>query len=380
MVRMTTGWLYVIAGWVTLYFPAAWLLLVGTRRHRTRPDDGDPEAPSVSVVVSARNEAKDIRRCIASLAALDYPGDRLEIVLVNDFSTDETGTICDEAAAADPRIRVLHSAALPPNGLEAKARGIAHGIAAARHDWILITDADAVVPTQWARRMLSGLSDDVGIVGGPIVVARDRWWSAPERMSWAFLQLVAIGFAGWGLPFIVFGPNMGIRRSAYLDAGGLAASPVRIAEDLGLFLLATRRGWRTVLHYSAETAATVHPVPTAGHLFSQHRRWLGGGIEVGWQYAVPLFAALFWGLGIAAFLVAGWALSPFWWTVFLVAKLATDGLHLHWQAQRLALRDHVTLLGVLQLYKIVTLAYLPLSFVFDRRVRWRGAGYVVRYD
>lgn len=365
--------------WAGVYLPAAWVLLAGTWRLPRTPLAPDASLPSVSIVVSARNEAEDLPDCLAALRALDYPADRIEILLVNDLSTDSTGALCD-AATVDPRFRALHTAQLPANGLEAKARGVAHGIAAARHDWILITDADAIVPPHWARAMLSHLRADTAIVGGTVVVARHRWWSAPERMSWAFLQLIALGAAGWGIPFIVFGPNMGIRRAVYEAAGGLTRSPLRVAEDLALFLLATHAGGRVEWRYQAETTVTLRPVPSAAHLLSQHRRWLGGGIEAGGRYAWPLWVGVLWGLGAMSFVALGWMLSLRWWAVIVSAKLLTELVHLRAQSARLGLRQHARLLGVLQLYHLLMLVYLPLSFVFDRRVRWRGAGYVVRYD
>jgi len=92
-----------VAAWVCLYFVVMWPLLWAMRRLPPTAALGDNDAVRVSIVVSARNEARDLPRCIAALLALDYPRDLLEIILVDDLSDDSTGRIVDEAAPPPPQ-------------------------------------------------------------------------------------------------------------------------------------------------------------------------------------------------------------------------------------------------------------------------------------
>ncbi|MEO7361129.1 MAG: glycosyltransferase, partial [Gemmatimonadaceae bacterium] len=212
-------WLPLVATvWVVFYFLIMRFLNIGVRRIPKSVRLPDEQCMPISIVVSARNEARDLPACLNALLALDYPRELLQIVLVNDLSTDNTGDIIDAAAMNCPHIIALHTSALPANGLEAKARGIAHGFRAATGDWVLITDADGTVTPQWARHLLGYVDANTGMAGGALLVRAQGMLGRVERMAWGFLQTFSSGLAGWGSPIVCVGPNMAIRRSVYVDA------------------------------------------------------------------------------------------------------------------------------------------------------------------
>lgn len=94
--------------------------------------------PSVSVVIPMYNEEEYVSRTLTAVtSALERAGIQHEIVLVNDASTDRTAALADAAAAADPRVRVVHN----PQNLTLGG-SLRAGFAAARHDLVLYTDAD----------------------------------------------------------------------------------------------------------------------------------------------------------------------------------------------------------------------------------------------
>jgi cellulose synthase/poly-beta-1,6-N-acetylglucosamine synthase-like glycosyltransferase len=373
----TSDLLLVVWGWS--YIPVLLLLLVGLMRlRRSRPVD-DALAPSVSVVLSARNESRDLPRCLAALAALDYPRDRLQLVLVNDRSTDDTGPLLEAHAAAHPDVLVLHTAQLPDNGLEAKARGLAHGIAHASGEWILITDADAAVPATWARHLLGDVTPDTVMVGGAITVAPGAWWWLIEATAWAFLQTFSLAAAAFGTPFVCLGPNMGIRRRVYLEAEGLSPTTVHIAEDIALFRMAQQTGGRIRCYFDRGTSVQVTAVPRPQLLAGQLRRWLAGGLEQSRLHTLALGTALAWGIGVAVFAVAGWSVALPAWIGFSVVKLFGEALLLVHHHRRAGLSAPWRALAVLPLYQIVALVYLPASFLIRRPIRWDGDGYSVVY-
>ncbi len=363
------------------YFPMMAVLLLGLRRLVGSVRLGDAECVPVTVIVSARNEERDLPRCIESLRALDYPAGKLQIVLVDDHSTDSTGQIIAAVAAADSRVTAVDAAALPPNGLEAKARGVAYGFTRATGDWVFITDADAAVHPQWIRHMLGRVAPQTGMVGGVVVVDADGALGTVERVSWAYTQLFNLGLAGWRIPFICVGPNMAIRRSVYVEAGGLESVEFRVAEDLALFMMvAHSKTHAGVQSYAdAETVAAVRPVPSAMHLISQQRRWLGGGMAEGWVYRVALLAAFWWGFGVSAYSLLGWMLDWRWWVVFVMAKAGVDGIALGMQQGRMRLRHHLRYLYAIELYHLFIFMVLAPSFLVSGRIRWMGDGYSIEY-
>ena len=97
--------------------------------------------PLVSVIVPARNEAHNIARCVSSILSTTYPN--LELIVVDDSSTDETVSIAREAAAGDPRARVIASPPLP-EGWFGKQWACATGAKVARGSVLQFTDADTV--------------------------------------------------------------------------------------------------------------------------------------------------------------------------------------------------------------------------------------------
>ncbi|MDF1577703.1 MAG: glycosyltransferase [Desulfobulbales bacterium] len=135
-----------------LYLVVAGETLLGARRIGRLGDIAPalkPKCPPVSIIVPARNEAAAIPEALASLLALDYPG--LEIIVVNDRSTDETGPLLDRIAAEHLRLEVHHLEELP-SGWLGKNHALWYGASRSRGKILLFTDADVVLtPTSLGR-------------------------------------------------------------------------------------------------------------------------------------------------------------------------------------------------------------------------------------
>jgi GT2 family glycosyltransferase len=116
-----------------------WRALHGLRR--LEPATGKSINRRLSVVLPARNEERDLASAIGSLLAQEIEG--LEVIVVDDHSTDRTGAIAEEFAARDPRVRVLHDPQLPPGWL-GKPNAMHHGATLARGGEILFSDADVI--------------------------------------------------------------------------------------------------------------------------------------------------------------------------------------------------------------------------------------------
>ena len=144
-------------GVMTAWFTGTSLLLLN--RHRFRrlsriaiPSDARETLPTLSVLVPACNEASTLERAMQSLLAMDYP--RLEIIAVNDRSTDGTGELLERLAAANPRLRVRHVTALP-SGWLGKNHALHIASQEATGDWLLFTDADVVYTPDALLRAVS---------------------------------------------------------------------------------------------------------------------------------------------------------------------------------------------------------------------------------
>lgn len=209
------------------------------------PDDA---LPSVSIVVAARDEAARVEAAVESLLGIDYP--RLNLVVVDDRSTDGTGAILDRLAARDARLRVLHLSSLPP-GWIGKCHALARGEEAAGGDWILFTDGDVVLAPDSVRRAVS-----LGIRSGADHVALGIDLEVEGLGEAAFVAYFLVAFFLSQRPWRAADPRtkdrIGIgafnlvRRDVYERAGGHAALRMELLDDLGLGLIVKRSGGRSL--------------------------------------------------------------------------------------------------------------------------------------
>lgn len=334
----------------------------------------------VTVLVSARNEKQDFPSCVESILNLAYPKELLQIILVNDRSTDGTKELIDRYALENDCVKALHTEDMPDTHLEAKARGISWGMKHATGDWVFITDADAEAHPNWLLHTFSVIDEETGMAGGAVVVKPTGFQGKLERATWSFVQMFNLGMSGWGIPFACVGPNMAIRRDIYEKAGGLENAAFCIAEDLALLNMVVDAGAKIITPVSAETTISLKQVPSFKHYLSQLRRWFRGGIDNGAEYRFILYSSFWCGLFVMTFPFYGWLFS---WPVYIVLvllQLITDILILVVQKKKLGLHRHVIYLPFLLLAQIIAFTYIPLSFLFTRKIQWMGDGYSVDYE
>ena len=114
--------------------------------------EGDHPLPTISVVIPARNEERNLEQALQSVLALDYPG--LEIIVVDDRSTDGTGEILEKMTKQDPRLTVVTIAGLPAGWL-GKPHALHVGAQRAQGEFILFTDADVVFHSSALRKAMA---------------------------------------------------------------------------------------------------------------------------------------------------------------------------------------------------------------------------------
>ena len=213
-------------------------------------DESDP-APLVSVIIPARNERRNIERCVRSVLASRYP--RLEVIVVDDHSTDGTGDIARAIAADDPRLTVIHAPALPLDWF-GKQWACAAGAAAAHGTLLLFTDADTTHEPELLPRAVNALfargAELLSIAG---VQEMHGFWERVIQPQ--MFALLAMRYGGTDHVSTTNNPRDAIangqfillRRDAYDAMGGHALVRDRVAEDLSLAQEFVRAGRRIAL-------------------------------------------------------------------------------------------------------------------------------------
>ncbi|MGA8851035.1 MAG: bifunctional polysaccharide deacetylase/glycosyltransferase family 2 protein [Aeromicrobium sp.] len=253
------------------------LLVMFARRHdmttRRRSPDTAHHLPSVTVVVPAYNEELGIASAVRSLAASDYPD--LEIIVVDDGSTDATASVVDNLEM--PGVRLIRQA----NG--GKPTALNTGIAAARGEILVLVDGDTVFEPDAMRALVAPLSDPaVGAVSGNTKVGNRRGLLG----SWQHIEYV-IGFNLDRRMFDVLQcmPTVpgaiGAFRRETLDAVGGVSSDT-LAEDTDLTMAICRGGWRVV--YAPDARAWTEAPSTLGQLWRQRYRWCYGTMQSMWKH------------------------------------------------------------------------------------------------
>ncbi|MGE5413295.1 MAG: glycosyltransferase [Syntrophomonadaceae bacterium] len=202
--------------------------------------------PSVSTVVPARNEERGIEAAVRSHLSQDYPD--LEVIVVDDRSTDATGAILARLAAEDPRLRVV-SGVDPPDGWLGKPHALYQGARAARGELLLFADADVRYAPDAVRQAVAlleaGRLDLLSLF--PRLEMRGFW----ENVLMAYLPVSYF----FGPAFLLnsdrqrrfavgAGAGMLVRAPAYRAAGGHEALRDSVIDDLHLASRVRRAGGR----------------------------------------------------------------------------------------------------------------------------------------
>ena len=294
------------------------------------------DPPRVAVIVPARDEATVIGASLASLLAQDYP--RFSVVLVDDGSTDGTGTIA--RGFADPRLSVF-AGAPKPAGWSGKLWAVAQGVAVADAPFLLLTDADIVhEPGHLAALVAKAEAERLDLVSEMV---RLRCQSLAERAlvpAFVFFFQMLYPFARVNDPLAATAAAAGgsilIRRAALERIGGIAALRGALIDDVTLARL-VKRGGRIWLGHSG-LALSLRPYPSFGDIWRMIARTAFVQLRHSWMLLAlaTLAMALVWllppilgvfGHGVARLLgLFGWiaaisvyqpslrrcALSPLW--------------------------------------------------------------------
>lgn len=351
---------------------AAYLSALYSRRDQATPIAGQ-DAPLVSVLVAARDEEKGIIACLSALAAQDYPASRIEILLGDDGSTDATPELVKEFVRAHPGFH-YHRIEGVIGSLRAKQNVLAQLAHHAKGEFLLVTDADIVVPPGWVSGLVGAFDDPrIGIACGPTIVHGRSTWAQLQGLDWLMGQVIATAHARMGIPLTAVGNNLAVRRSAYDSVGGYEGLPFSIVEDFQLFHGLCERGpWRykMVLH-PALHASSLHQ-PGLGDWIRQRRRWFVGGRALAWyNLAFIALNALVLPAIFAMALILPWP----WAVAFLGLKVSADLLFLLHGAGILGITRRLTMFPLYEVYTIGSMLATPLLMLLPGKVRWKGRSY-----
>ncbi len=264
--------------------------------------------PSISIIIPVKDRADELRRCLESLARLEYPRAQLEIVVVDDGSRDTT-----------PEVARSLGAVVVPSGGEGRGPAAARnrGAAAARGEILAFIDSDCTASEQWLAQLCSAFEDaEVVAVGGRVAgmhtsSALDRYEA--EMSSLSLGPRGRSGQAG-NDTFYLPSCNLLVRRNPFSDCGGFRET-LHVGEDVDLTWRLRDRGGR-ILYLPCGEVCHEH----RNHLAAFLRRRFQYGTSEGLLHTLhpsrrkrllmPLALLLAVLLGLASALTGRWWLAP----------------------------------------------------------------------
>jgi glycosyltransferase involved in cell wall biosynthesis len=207
----------------------------------------DGDCPRISVLFAARDEEEKLPGALATLVAVDYPN--LEIMAVDDRSSDTTSRILDEFAASHPQLRVVHVRELPAGWL-GKPHALQKGYEVSTGEWLVFTDADVKFRPDALRRVVALVRargwDHLTLVGD---VVRSGFWDTVVISFFVMGFQLAADLHAVSNPnsraYVGVGAFQMLKRSAYEACGTHRRLAMEVIDDMKLGKLVKQEGFRS---------------------------------------------------------------------------------------------------------------------------------------
>jgi cellulose synthase/poly-beta-1,6-N-acetylglucosamine synthase-like glycosyltransferase len=346
---------------IFLYSLAQGHLLVHFFKFKKESNQAPPQAPNswpkVTVQLPIYNELYVVERLIDAVAKLNYPGELLQIQILDD-STDETGALIQAKVLAYPNLNFEYLHRTNRTGF--KAGALKEALPSAQGEFIAIFDADFVPDPDFLIKALPYFSSpQVGMVQSRWTHLNQNYSILTELQAFALDAHFLIEQQGRNQQgaFINFNGTAGIwRKSCILDAGNWHDDT--LTEDLDLSYRAQRKGWKFVYRPEIESPAELPPILSA--IKSQQFRWTKGGAECAvkhagkvfqedhpWHIKFHAFAHLFNSTIFIAILLTSWCSIGLWW-----------GIHSNLISPKLLLATGFSMFGFVLVAGVYLVSYL----------------------
>ncbi|HRJ99144.1 MAG TPA: glycosyltransferase [Ignavibacteria bacterium] len=333
------------------------------------PDSYDTESP-VSVIVAGRNESTNIVNCINSLKNTNVDDTKVEFILVNDNSTDNTFGLMKKNTEDDGRFTVINSHVSASANLKGKANAIDNAISICNGDIIVSTDADCTVPQNWVSSTSKYFKKDTGMVCGFTVIRNNgSLFSVLQNIDWLYLLTLASASTGLNKTMSCIGNNLSYSKKAYRKVGGYESIKFSVTEDLALMRkINASKEFKILFPLDKNCLVTTEPCKNLKELFSQKRRWFRGGIGInflGYVTGICLFSVNI------IFLFGIFFLNINYFLLFAFIKLISEIFLLRNTFKIFELSSLYKYYPLFMIYFALYGLILPFTFIFQRDIKWK---------
>jgi cellulose synthase/poly-beta-1,6-N-acetylglucosamine synthase-like glycosyltransferase len=354
-----------------VYFFLHILFLIGFLRSNSLRKNNTSDKNKVTVIIAARNEEKIISNCISSLKNLAYDKNLLQIILVNDKSTDSTKSIMLRETESLNFFKVIDSDDTSNKNLKGKVNALDSAIKISTGDIILMSDADCIIPPGWVSETVKYYQDDVAMVCGFTKINyNNSFFAKLQALDWIYLQSLASCSSGIGKILSCIGNNLSFTKNVYNEIGGYEKIDFSVTEDLALMRrIDSDKKYKVIYPVNPDCAVVTEECKTVKELYNQKKRWFKGGLGInylGWILGFELYIEnLILIFGIFFF-------KPDFYTYLVVVKIISELLIIIPAYYKLKFKKLLYIFPVFQLYFAVYGLILPFTLFLSKKIEWKG--------
>jgi len=342
------------------------LIYLSSGLNRLKNQKRSQAQPKVSVIVCAHNEQRNLPDCIKLLSTQNYPKEKIEFILVNDRSTDNTEFLMQQACKQDNRFKTF-TITDRIDSFAPKKRAIDTAIRKSNDasQLILLTDADGRPGDEWVTKMVSYFDDTTDMVIGyaPYKI-KPAGHFAKSILALEYLSHAAIAAATTGLnyPITCVGTNMAYRKKLYFDVDGFAEFKNQISGDDDLFLTHVREQKKHKISYATSAKTHVYNNPPRLWLkfIHQRMRYASKGFKYPFKVTIALITYFSYNLLLLILSLSAF-INRDLFMIFMFTLL------LKWLAEFLFMYKAGKLLSDLRTFKIFIFAalfHIPYVVIF----------------
>lgn len=223
------------------------------------------------MVIAARNEQENLPWLLSDLVNQDYPKDKLEIIVANDRSSDNTANIVKEMMKKHKNIK--HIKIDNTREIAPKKFALEQGIKKSNGEIILSTDADCRVLKTWVTSMSSSLDEKDGITIGFSRISAKSFFEKYQLIDFFCIFIANVGFAGWNKYFSGSGQNLAYNKKSFFNIGGFTNKEKSISADDMFLVQSISSIGNCQINFNPKSFVFTIPEKTIIDFINQRIRW-----------------------------------------------------------------------------------------------------------
>jgi len=363
----------IISGVLLLFYSIFILyLIVGVSRVKSFRNKNNYQ---VSVIIPFRNEENNLARCITSVLNQTYEKNLIEIILVDDHSTDESKKIA-EKYLSNGNIKLLHLDEMKPD-MKGKKHAIECGIANSNSEIIVTTDADCWQDEDWLENLISSFDDNTGFVAGPVVFANSKnLFHKFQALEFGSLVAIGAGLIVNRNPLLANGATCAYRRELFHEVGGFNDNANLVSGDEEFLMQKIHSNTKKHVRFCFSENSLTYTEPNNKFLsfINQRMRWVSKVRFYKNSFMLlPLSIIYIFYLSLGLLLIGSFLSQDIFRLFVLVfgVKIILDFIFLTIGLRHLKLQKYLIYQPAAELLHIPYIIIIPLIGLF-KNFSWKG--------